>query len=260
MHQEELADKLEYHEEAGNAQIAKNIGGEFVERGDVMLIYSHPEFEIGLNFACRIRTDEARIEQLIDDVCEWFHSRDVAPHFRVSPLTRPNNLAQILERRKFVCNERETQMVLEGKDTESPTNPRIAIETAKADDLEKCVTIQHHAFGGTGHPSPTMIKMTRASFESGMSTPYVARIDGELVGAGSLTNWAGVFGIYGVATIETARGQGVATAIVRKMIRDAQARDNAPICLQAETNSSEQRWYERMGFRVVYDRTGWKKV
>ena len=39
-----LADQLEYHEEAGNAQVARNIGGDFVERGDVMLIYSRPEF------------------------------------------------------------------------------------------------------------------------------------------------------------------------------------------------------------------------
>jgi ribosomal protein S18 acetylase RimI-like enzyme len=101
--------------------------------------------------------------------------------------------------------------------------------------------------------------MARASFESGMSSPYLARLDGELVGAGLLTNWAGVFGIYGVATVASARGQGVATEMVRKMIFDAQGRSNAPICLQAETNSSEQRWYELLGFRVVYDRTGWKK-
>jgi ribosomal protein S18 acetylase RimI-like enzyme len=259
MNRNELADKLEYHEEAGNAQVAKNIGGEFVERGDVMLIYSRPEFEIGLNFACRIRSDEARIEQLIDDACEWFHARDVTPHFRISPLTRPIDLAQILERRKFVCNERETQMVLEGADTEPPTNPRVAIEPAASDALEKGAAIQHHAFGGIGHPSPTIIKMARASFESGMSSPYIARLDGELVGAGLLTNWAGVFGIYGVATVASARGQGVATAMVRKMIYDVQTRGNTPICLQAQTKSSEQRWYERMGFRVVYNRTGWKK-
>lgn len=259
MNRNELADKLEYHEEAGNAQVAKNIGGEWVERGDVMLIYSRPEFESGLNFACRIRTDEGRIEQLIDDACAWFHSRGVAPQFRVSPLTRPTNVEQILERRGFVCNERETQMVLENDDTEPSTNSRVAVEPAASHDLETCVAIQHRAFGGTGEPSPTTIKMARASFESGMNTPYVARLDGELVGAGTLTNWAGVFGIYGVATVENARGQGVATAMVRKMIRDVRSRGNTPICLQAQTDSGEQRWYERLGFRVVYDRTGWKK-
>ena len=254
-----LADKLEYHEEAGNAQVAKNIGGECIERGDVMLIYSRPEFESGLNFACRIRTDGAHIDKLIDDLCVWFESRGATPQFRVSPLSRPPNVAQILERRGWVCNEHETQMVLEGEDTEPPTNPRVSVGIVSSNELEKFVTLQHLAFGGTGTPSPTIIKMARASFDSGISTPYVAHIDGEFAGAGSLVNWAGVFGIYGVATSENARGQGVATAMVRRMIHDVRARGDAPICLQAETGANTQRWYERMGFRVVYDRTGWKK-
>lgn len=43
----------------------------------------------------------------------------------------------------------------------------------------------------------------------------------------------------------------------RHMIADARARAGCPICLQVETGSHTQRWYERMGFRVVYDRSGW---
>jgi ribosomal protein S18 acetylase RimI-like enzyme len=257
MNRDELADKLEYHEEAGNGQVAQNIGGECIERSDVMLIYSRPEFEMGLNFASRIRTDEANIEKLIDDTCAWFQLRHVTPEFRVSPLTQPANVAQIFERRGFVCNEHETQMVLDGKDTEPPTNPRVSVEIVSSNDLEKFVTIQHHAFGGTGDPSSISIKMAHASFASGMSTPYIARIDGDMVSAGALIFWAGVFGIYGVATSAKARGQGVGTALVRRMIQDARARGDAPICLQAETGANTQRWYERMGFRVVYDRTGW---
>ena len=257
MSQNGLADRLEYHEESGNAQVAKNIGGEFVERGDVLLLAARPEFGAGLNFACRIRTDDARIDQLIDEACAWFTTRGVAPQFRVSPLTRPSHVAQILERRGFVCNERETQLVLEGDDTEPPTNPRVSIERVTMRDLEKFVALQHRAFGESGEPSATMLEMARRSIEAGMNAPYLARLDSELVGAGTLVTWAGVKGIYGVATAENARGQGVGTALVRQMIRDARA-SNAPICLQAETNSGTQRWYERLGFRVVYDRTGWK--
>ena len=259
MNRDEWADKLEYHEESGNGQVAKNVGGECIERGDVMLVYSRPELEAGLNFACRIRADDARIEKLIDEVSAWFESRNVTPQFRVSPLTQPTNVAQILERRGFVCNEHETQMVLENDDTEPPANSRVSVEIVSSNDLEKFVTIQHHAFGGTGDPSSIILKMSRASFASGISTPYVARIEGEMAGAGSLIHWAGVFGIYGVATSAKARGQGVGTALVRRIIQDVRARSDAPICLQAETGANTQRWYERLGFRVVYDRTGWTK-
>ena len=253
-----LADRLEYHEESSNAQAAKNIGGEFVELGDVMLIYARPEFGTGLNFACRIRSDDARIENLVDDVCAWFDQRGGTPHFRVSPLTRPPNLAQILERRGFICTEHETQMVLENDDTEPPTSPRVTIEIVQAYDLERWVSIQHRGFDGTDEPTATMIEMARKSFESGRNKLYLARLDGEPVGAGTLVYWANVYGIYGVATAEPARGKGVATAMVRQMIRDVRAYGE-PICLQAQTNGAEQHWYARMGFRVVYDRTGWTK-
>ena len=107
-----LADRLEYHEESSNGQAAKNVGGALLELGDVMLIYSQPEFDTGLNFACRIRSNATLLESLIDDVSAWFTQRNVAPHFRVSPLTKPSNVASILERRGFVCTEQETQMVL----------------------------------------------------------------------------------------------------------------------------------------------------
>lgn len=251
-----LADKLEYHEESSNAQVAKNIGGEVVERGDTLLIASRPEFGAGLNFACRIRTDDTHIGKLIDEVCAWFAQRNVAPHVRVSPLTRPTNLVRLLDQRGFIRTETETQMVFEGDDQEPPTNPRVSVEQVQMRDLESFVTTQHHAFGESGEPSPAAIDMAGQSIESGMNTPYLARLSGELVGAGVLVTWAGVKGIYGVATVEKARGHGVGTAMVRHMIRDA-GTSGTPICLQVETNSGTQRWYNRLGFHAVYDRTGW---
>ena len=254
-----LADRLEYHEESSNGQSAKDIGGTFIELGDVMLITSHPEFGTGLNFACRIRSDDTLIANLIDDVSEWFKQRDVAPHFRVSPLTRPSNVAKHLEQRGFVRTEAETQMVLEGDDNERSTNRQVRIETVAANDLANWVGIQHRGFGGTGQPSTAIIEMAHRSFESRRSTSYLARLYGEPVGAASLVDWAGVFGIYGVAVEEKVRGQGVGTALVRRMIRDARANSDAPICLQVETGSPTQAWYERLGFRVVYDRTGWSR-
>lgn len=253
------ADRLEYHEESSNGQAAKNIGGDFIELGDVMLIYSRPDFGTGLNFACRIRTDTSLIETLIDDVSEWFKQREVAPHFRVSPLTRPSNVADILEQRGFVCTEAETQMILQADDVERSTNRQVRIETVALDDLERWVSIQHRGFGGTGQPPAPIIEMARKSFESKRNALYLARLNGEPVGAGSLINWAGVFGIYGVATEEQARGQGVGTALVRRMIRDVRAQTDTLLCLQVETGSQTQSWYERLGFRVVYDRTGWTR-
>ena len=58
MIQIELAERLEKHEETGNAESARSIGGEILDRGDALLMFSRADFGAGLNFACRVRSDE----------------------------------------------------------------------------------------------------------------------------------------------------------------------------------------------------------
>lgn len=256
---EPLADLLERHEETGNAELARQIGGEVWKRTDMLAIFSRPELGSGLNFACRFRSDEAAIGNLLEEVTGWFIRRGVAPHVRVSPLSRPATLERTLAARGFVQTEAETQMVHDGEDREPPTNPRVTLEMVKPQDLAYWVAIQHRGFGGSSETSELSMDVARASAKSGRNRLYLARLDGAAVGAGIVMDWAGVLGIYGVATAEDARGQGVGTAMVRQMIRDARAVGNAPLCLQAETASRTRDWYKRLGFRVVYERTGWTR-
>ncbi len=252
----ELADWLERHEETGNAESARGIGGEIWRRGDALVIASRPELGTGLNFAGRIRSDDASVDRLIDKVSAWLNARGVAPHFRVSPLTRPSDLARRLIRRGFVQTETETQMILAAQDIEPPSGPLVSIEQIEMDEIGRWAALQQRGFGAAA-ASPLAIDLARAAVAFSGIKPFLARLEGVAVGAGMLIAWDGVFGIYGVATVPEARRQGVGTALVREMIRWARARGDAPICLQVETGSETQRWYERLGLRVVYDRTGW---
>ena len=158
-----LADLLELHEESSNAREAVSIGGHAVERGDVMLVFSEPEAGTGLNFACRVRSDDAHIEDLVDDASAWLREHGVQPHFRVSPLTRPSNLAHILERRGYACTEHETQMALEGDDTDPPTSPHVTVEIVGTEGIRTWVGVQNRGFGATAEPTDAMIDKVRAS-------------------------------------------------------------------------------------------------
>jgi GNAT superfamily N-acetyltransferase len=253
----ELADRLERHEEYSNADAARRIGGHVWDRGDVLLIRSRPELASGLNFASRIRSDSSTIERLLDEVSEWLTARGVVPHVRVSPLSRPGDLADRLRSRGFVMTEAETQMALVGPDRERPTNPRVHVEQIAPGDIDCWVRIQDIGFGGRGEPPSLVFEMARASAASPGTHLYLARLDGEPICSGTLTFWEGVYGIYGVASLPNRRGQGAATALIRNMILNARAGGDLPICLQARTGSATQCWYERLGFRMVYNRTGW---
>ncbi len=256
MTEHELAEQLERHEELGNAASARLVGGEIWERPEAVAISSHPVFGIGLNFACRVRSTEQGLDELLDELIEWFSWRNCKPHVRVNPLSQPGDIAQRLKRRGFTQTEAETQMILREEDTERASNPRVTIEKVGMDDLVPWLGIQNLGFGSDGPTSPMSIELNRASIGAG-ACPYWARLDGEPVGAAMLTSHENAWGIYGVATLPQARGQGVGTVLMRRMIADARERAPGPICLQAETGGYAQRWYERLGFRVVYDRTGW---
>ncbi len=252
----ELGDWLERHEETGNAESARRIGGDIWRRGDALVITSHPDLGTGLNFACRVRADADSIDRLIDDVSAWLSARRAVPHFRVSPFTRPSNLAQLLEQRGFVRTETETQMVLATQDAETPANPRVTVEQIDMSEIEPWVTIQLQGFG-IATTTSLAVDLARAAVAVSGISPFRARLDGVAAGAGMLIAWDGVCGIYGVATVPAARRQGVGTALVRAMIQAARARGSMPICLQVETGSAIRRWYDRLGFRAVYDREGW---
>ena len=213
MLQTKLADLLEKHEETGNGESARSIGGEVLDRADALLIFSRPDFGTGLNFACRVRSDETVVEALVDDVCGWFTQRGIPPHLRVSPLTRPSDLAHRLKRRGFVCTETETQMVLAGEDIEPPTRAdrHIAISQIENHEIDRWVEIQHRGFG-MGAPSGDTMDLAHATVDFGGIRPHLARLDGVPVGAGKIIAWQGVFGIYGVAVLPEVRGCGVGTA------------------------------------------------
>jgi hypothetical protein len=86
-------------------------------------------------------------------------------------------------------------------------------------------------------------------------TAWLARLDGQPAGGGSLMIHDGQALICGDGTLPTYRHRGVQTALLRCRLAHAIAAgcDLAVICTQP--GSGSQRNAERQGFRVVYART-----
>jgi GNAT superfamily N-acetyltransferase len=82
---------------------------------------------------------------------------------------------------------------------------------------------------------------------------YLARLNGEPVGTTTLFTECGVAGIYNVATLPSARRQGVATALVQAALREASASGYRIGILQSSEMGAGV--YHRMGFR---SRDGWR--
>ena len=131
---------------------------------------------------------------------------------------------------------------------------RRAVETDDAALLE----IDQTAWdASTGFPSYQEIIKDTFFARSGPEAHLVAEYDGEVVGYLRLQDkypfpeGAGVLTINGLAVAQSARGQGVASALLAAAAAEGRLRDARKISLHVHsTNTAARRLYERHGYTI----------
>jgi GNAT superfamily N-acetyltransferase len=82
---------------------------------------------------------------------------------------------------------------------------------------------------------------------------YVALVNGRQVGGGYISRYEDVPTIMGIYTLAAARRQGVATAILARIIADIEGAQNALCCLYVERGNPAERLYRSLGFVPIFD-------
>ena len=89
-------------------------GVEVILRDDIVILSSHSFPSADINRAYLFRTTSEYTDALIDEVVDFFKTRDLPASIMVSPACRPDDLPQHLEARGFVRQESdEAWMILE---------------------------------------------------------------------------------------------------------------------------------------------------
>jgi GNAT superfamily N-acetyltransferase len=98
--------------------------------------------------------------------------------------------------------------------------------------------------------------------DDGTVIPYVARLDGKAVSAAVVWPFWNVYGIYSVSTLESHRGQGLATRLLQRMLRDAGGFAFSSL----RTTDALIPLYERLGYREAgrclcfRNRIRWRRI
>jgi hypothetical protein len=106
-------------------------GVEVILRDDIVILSSHSFPSTDINRAYLFRTVPERVDALVDEVVDFFKTRELPTSIMVSPACSPADLPQRLEARGFICQETdEAWMILEG------------LQRIRAPKIDRSVTVK----------------------------------------------------------------------------------------------------------------------
>jgi GNAT superfamily N-acetyltransferase len=204
------------------------------------------------NLAVRANFAEADADQAIATAVARCKSRHVPMLWWIGPRTRPPDLGVKLLAHGFEYADEMPGMAadLTAWNDSGDTPPGLVIKPVL--DSETAHVWGHTLVLGSELPASFEEAILESFTVFGLEAHsplrhYLALLDDEPVAASTLWLGAGVAGIYNVATVPTARGRGVGTAITSAALRSARAEG----CQVAILHSSAVGFniYRRLGFK-----------
>jgi GNAT superfamily N-acetyltransferase len=222
----------------------------------------------------RTRLTEAEADEAIDETLAWFKARQAPFIFWwTGPGTTPNDLSERLMAHGLLSMEEQMQELAAGiVQTElgapgmaanlhdmneaalTHTPPGFVIETIQTEvalyDFKQVFVESYEIPEWAGQA------WVDATLKIGLGqTPwkmYLGRLNGQPVATNMLFNGAGVASVYAVATVPSARGQGIGAAITLKPLLEAREMGYRYAVLFSTEMGVPV--YERIGFKLTHAR------
>jgi len=193
----------------------------------------------------------------------FFRDRGTATQIEVASLADPSLLGALSVRGYLIAEQTHSLVcpLKRGTLREQPIDRSTSVGTVEivrvgSDGLEQWVDVVLRCFfEGAESPPPSLREGAIAMSMVPGFTAWLARVDGQPAGGGSLMIHDGLALICGDGTLPSYRHRGVQTVLLQARLAHAVSSgcELAAICTQP--GSGSQRNAERQGFQVVYART-----
>ncbi len=208
------------------AQLRSSAASVFeVESTPPFICYFNPDDPVPhSNYAMPDTNEFGDLTTALDQLIACFVRRGRRPRFEYLASYAPS-LAEALERHGFDLEMRTALMVCTPESIrEAPPVPGLEVTWLTKDapiaDVQDFVTVQKRAFGTEDDPAATAEEAQRFRERFGTGQIYLARLNGEPVGAGSLTQPDnGIAEVAGISTAAAYRRRGIAAALTAHIAR-----------------------------------------
>lgn len=183
---------------------------------------------------------------------EFFANYDLAPELSLCPLADPS-LLQHLAAGGYRVDMFMHTWVREISPAEDFHLPRgIVICPASYDEATLWTRVAFKGGLDSEEAEPGRSAVIAAYPYMAHTTCYLAWVDGEAAGAGTLSLHGGLAELFGASTRPSFRNRGVQSALLAGRLAEAQRLGCDLAMVHTEPGSASQRNVERMGFRLAY--------
>jgi GNAT superfamily N-acetyltransferase len=209
--------------------------------------------------ACQLQTTSEKVDNLIEEVIDYFKTKSLPTTIYVSPACRPPDLEERLLKRGFMKLDQEAWLVFErllNFDT-PPLDPQVTVKQVTSDDIRLFVKVMMTAFEIPGDYMSDLLSLTQPSLQLSNVCHYLAWVEEQPVGTCSLVCIEGVATLGGVGVTPAYRGRKVALNLVLRAFQEAQKRGIDTIILQTVADAPLERALRIAGFKRVFTRTAY---
>ena len=248
-----LVAALETNTAAAYADMARNPQGDVYSGPDLTRYISGAPVHI-LNGVADARLPEEGLDAALDEIMTRFKTRAVPMIWWVGPSTQPKDLGARLEAHGLSYDGGTPGMAVDiaALSQEGAAIPSLTVtRISDMDDVAEWAQVVRRGFGMPHELTPALIEMGERHCLRGESpwAYYLGRQDARPVSASMIYPYAGVAGIYCVATVPEARRQGIGAELTRLALQRAGEQGYRVGVLQASGMGFPV--YQGMGFETV---------
>ena len=209
-----------------------------------------PEFDVAFVY----RVPAMAADEALRAIAEHFREHGRRPHVRLSPVSAPADWPRRLRGAGFVETGERLDYFLAPGTVRLTANPAVRVERVNSqEDGDTFSAIQAAGFSIPPEHRGWDRELAHRHMAAGRHVFYLASLDGRAVGAARSIRLASrMTAMAALATLPEARGRGVGTSLLARMIEDARMAGSRVIFGTIIPGSYAAGMYARLGFVSLF--------